>query len=221
MHKSWKLSVGLICCLAVLTISCQKTSNVLEIVEADVPLAVEVPIQYAPDAVRLQEKAVRHFMQTQDLEETIALLEQAIAIDPRYDFAFTTQALYLDMHNEWKRAVHVYDRAIALQLGKVQPYLGRAFAHGHLGEKDLAQRDLRAVITLCNRMLQDKAKAEHHAYARSTRAVAVYLYGETQVAIRELEAMLELDPMNDVVRMLIERMQTLPKAQRWNLFDAE
>lgn len=125
-----------------------------------------------------------------DYEGTISLCNEAIALNPSYNFSYNNRALALIGLGQYEQAIKDFDTSISLHAACFNGYNHRGNIYRRFGQYEKALSDH-------NNAIKIKPEAEDSYF---NRGVDYYCIGEYEKAISDFDKTLELNPSFESAR---------------------
>ncbi|WP_418580459.1 tetratricopeptide repeat protein [Megasphaera sp.] len=98
----------------------------------------------------------------QDVEQGIALIEQALQLAPKDMASFYNMALAYKIDGQYDKAITYFKNVIAADPGNTWSYYGIATIYGDLGKADQALPYLKQAIDLGGESVKEAARTQSH-----------------------------------------------------------
>jgi len=168
---------------------------------------------YSTKAVALNEKA--NELLTIDVAQAADLYDQAIEEDPNFYPAYCNKATLLVDQDSFSDAITYFRRLAALRPQMAECYVGWAYCLNRTGQKRKARQRLRFAIAAYNERLRQQP---NDPMTLLNRAVAAYVAGETETALKEVERVLTSHPDSEMAKHLLKAMRAPQKKNnRWTI----
>lgn len=210
--QKWKLLAAVLSVL--FAAACQKPS-ILENPGVPPPEAKE-PAPVLPSSAALQEQGVALFRELalqkkfDDFHRAFELLDQAVKEDPNNHLALASKGGLLLSLRRYHEAADAFAAAAQIRPQSGEYYMGRAIALQRTGDEGGAKEACRHAVAAFSLRL----KKTPDDPARVDRAMAVYLLGEKETALGELEAVLKARP-DDVAALESKNFIASNPADPW------
>jgi tetratricopeptide (TPR) repeat protein len=142
------------------------------------------------EVINLNNEAVSLF--AKNPQKALKLLNEAIALDPSYQRAYSNKAsLLLKKFNHRKEALNTINILIKIAPKIPEYYVSRAMFFQDKKNKKKIQKDYNKAILLYNEQIN---KGKNKSYAISQRAYLYFLLGKKKNAMSELNDLLTRNP---------------------------
>lgn len=141
------------------------------------------PQMFALRAANLCRASEKDYESDEDLLEGLKSAQKSLALDPSNALAYGVLGRISYLHNDYRKAVDAFSKAVEFESTNPEWYYNRAFAFEALGEQESARSDYSSIISLDNNC----------ALAYAYRANNNFMQNRLAEAISDGRASLSLD----------------------------